>query len=188
MSAYLILFAVVLGVNLMPAFGPPTWSIIAAFGLNSDLPMPGIALAGALAAASGSLLLALATRCLRHWASERTRGNLAAARMALEHDKMRGILGLAQFALSPLPSAQLFKAAGWTGVRLLPFTLAFFSVRLISYGIYAGGAKAVQQLTFAETFRQNLASPLAVPVLVIMLAGLVALTRVSWARVFAKGK
>jgi hypothetical protein len=92
MSAYLILFAVVLGVNLMPAFGPPTWSIIAAFGLNSDLPMPGIALAGALAAASGSLLLALATRCLRLGLRKNQR-HLKAAGMLLEHDKMRGILG-----------------------------------------------------------------------------------------------
>jgi uncharacterized membrane protein YdjX (TVP38/TMEM64 family) len=188
MSAYLILFAVVLGVNSMPAFGPPTWSIIVIFGLNSDLPMPGIVLTGALAAASGRLLLALATRCLRRWASERTRGNLEAARMALGHNKMRGILGLALFALSPLPSAQLFEAAGLTRVQLLPFTLAFFAGRLISYSIYAGGAKAVQQLTFAETFRQNLTSPLAILVQVIMLAGLVALMRVNWARVFAKGK
>jgi hypothetical protein len=54
MSAYLILFAVVLGVNLIPAFASPTWSIIAVFGLNSDLPMRGIALTGALAAASGA--------------------------------------------------------------------------------------------------------------------------------------
>src|SRR5215210_6305038 len=28
MSDYLLLFAIVLGVNLLPAFGPPTWSIL----------------------------------------------------------------------------------------------------------------------------------------------------------------
>ena len=38
MSEYLLLFAIVLGVNLMPAFGPPTWSVIVAFGINSSMP------------------------------------------------------------------------------------------------------------------------------------------------------
>ena len=37
MSAYLILFAIVLGVNLMPAFGPPTWTLIVAYGLSSHI-------------------------------------------------------------------------------------------------------------------------------------------------------
>ena len=39
MTDYLMLFALVLGVNLLPAFGPPTWSIIVLFGLNSDMPL-----------------------------------------------------------------------------------------------------------------------------------------------------
>ena len=188
MSVYLVLFAMVLGVNLLPAFGPPTWSIIVIFGLNSNLPIPAIVLTGAIAAALGRFLLALATRRLRRWASDRTRSNLEAARVALEHNRTRGILGLGLFALSPLPSAQLFEAAGLTGVRLLPFTLAFFAGRLVSYTIYAGSAKAVQHLTFAETFRENLTSPLGILVQVIMLAGLVALMRVNWAGVLSKGK
>lgn len=39
MTSCLILFLVVLGINLLPAFGPPTWSIIVFYGLNSDLPL-----------------------------------------------------------------------------------------------------------------------------------------------------
>lgn len=35
---YLILFAIVLGVNMMPAFGPPTWSVIVLYGLNTNFP------------------------------------------------------------------------------------------------------------------------------------------------------
>jgi len=40
MSAYLLLFAIVLGVNLLPAFGPPTWSIVALYGLDTNLSLP----------------------------------------------------------------------------------------------------------------------------------------------------
>ncbi len=108
--------------------------------------------------------------------------------MALEHNRARGILGFALFALSPLPSAQLFEAAGLTGVRLLPFTLAFFASRLVSYTIYAGSAKAVQHLTLAEAFRQNLTSALGLLAQAVMLAGLVGLMRVNWAKVLANRK
>ena len=47
---YLVLFGVVYAINLLPAFGPPTWSIIVLYGLNTQMPAPGIVLVGALAA------------------------------------------------------------------------------------------------------------------------------------------
>ena len=39
MTAYLLLFLLVLGINMMPAFGPPTWTIIVLYGLNTDMPL-----------------------------------------------------------------------------------------------------------------------------------------------------
>lgn len=186
MTEYLLLFAIVFGVNLLPAFGPPTWSIIVLYGFNSDLPVPAIVGTGALAAALGRFCLAHGTRSLRGWVSERTRGNLEAARKVLEENKRRGILALGLFALSPVPSAQLFEAAGLTGVRLLPFTLAFFAGRLVSYSLYAGSAKAVEHLTIADTFRETLTSPFGIGLQVVMLAALVVLAKVDWARFLPK--
>ena len=186
MTEYLILFAIVFGVNLLPAFGPPSWSIIVLYGLNSDLPVPAIVATGALAAALGRFCLAHATRHLRRWVSDRTKANLEAARELLQKNKRRGVLALGLFALSPVPSAQLFEAAGLTGVRLLPFTLAFFAGRLVSYSIYAGSAKAIEHLTIADTFRDTLTSPLGIGLQVVMLAGLVALAKVDWARFLPK--
>jgi uncharacterized membrane protein YdjX (TVP38/TMEM64 family) len=185
MTEYLILFAIVFGVNLMPAFGPPTWSIIVLYGFNSDHPVPAIVGTGALAAALGRSFLAHGTRLLRRWVSEKTWRNLESEKGALEKNKRRGILALGLFALSPVPSAQLFEAAGLTGVRLLPFTLAFFAGRLVSYSIYAGSAKAAEHLTIGETFRDALTSPLGIGLQVVMLAGLVALAKVDWAKVVA---
>ena len=49
MTDYLILFAIVFGVNLLPAFGPPTWSIIALYTLNTDLRVPLLIFVGAVA-------------------------------------------------------------------------------------------------------------------------------------------
>jgi uncharacterized membrane protein YdjX (TVP38/TMEM64 family) len=181
-TPYLLLFAIVLAVNLMPAFGPPTWSVIVLYGINSDLPVPAIVVTGAFAAALGRYGLALGFRHLRSRVSQRTRDNLEAARAALEKNRGRGLLALGLFALSPVPSAQLFEAAGLTGVRLLPFTLAFFAGRLVSYSIYAVGAKAVERLTLGDTFREALTSPLGIGAQLVMLAGLVALAKVDWAR------
>lgn len=185
---YLILFAIVFGVNLMPAFGPPTWSIIVLFGINSALPTPAIVITGALAAASGRFMLAHGFRLLAKHVSDRTKHNLAAARQALEERKSASLLALGLFVLSPLPSAQLFAAAGLTGVRILPFTLAFFSGRLVSYSIYAGTAKAVEGLTIGDTFREVLLSPWGLALQIIMLAGLVALARIDWAKLLARKK
>lgn len=186
MTEALILFAIVLGVNLMPAFGPPTWSIVVLFGFNSDLPVPAIVGTAVVAAALGRFGLAHGTRLLRHWLSEETRANLAAARAALEKNRRRGWLALGLFALSPVPSAQLFEAAGLTGVRLLPFTLAFFAGRLVSYSLYAGGAHAVEDLTVGQAFRDALTSPLGIALQVAMLAALVLLAKVDWAKLLAR--
>lgn len=182
MTDYLILFAIVLAVNLMPAFGPPTWSIIILYGLSFDVPLPGIVLTGAAAAALGRYGLATSFRWLRRFVSDQTRRNLEAAKAALEKNKRRGVMALALFALSPVPSAQLFEAAGLTGTRLLPFTLAFFAGRLVSYSIYAGTAGVIEHYTLGDAFRESLTSPLGIAAQVAMLAALVALGKVDWAR------
>lgn len=104
MAHYLLLFAIVFGVNLLPAFGPPTWSIIALYTLNTDLRVPLLVLVGAVAAALGRFLLAHATRLVgARLLPQRTRRNLDAARKALERRKRHAILGLGLFALSPVP-------------------------------------------------------------------------------------
>ena len=46
-TQFLILFGVVYAINLLPAFGPPTWSVIVLFGLNTEMPVPGIVGVGA---------------------------------------------------------------------------------------------------------------------------------------------
>jgi uncharacterized membrane protein YdjX (TVP38/TMEM64 family) len=183
LADYLLLFAVVVAVNLMPAFGPPTWSVIVLFGLNTDLPVVGMVATGALAAASGRFLLACAFRLLGERVPERMRRNLAAAREAFERRKRAGVIALGLFALSPVPSAQLFEAAGLARVRLLPFTAAFFSGRLVSYAIYATTARTLRSRTLGEAFTEQLSSPVGMALQLAMIGALVALTMIDWTRV-----
>jgi len=45
---YLVAFACIFGVNLLPAFGPPTWAVLVFFKLNSDLAAVPLVLGGAV--------------------------------------------------------------------------------------------------------------------------------------------
>jgi uncharacterized membrane protein YdjX (TVP38/TMEM64 family) len=188
LESYLIFFLLVLAINMMPAFGPPTWSIIAVYGISTDLPLPGLVLVGALAAATGRLLLAHAFRLLGSRVPDKLRRNLTAARELFEHRPKAGMLALSLFALSPVPSAQLFEAAGLAGVRLLGFTAAFFAGRLVSYSIYAGAARTLRNRTLGDAMLEHLSSPWGIALQVAMIAALVWFVRIDWERIAAKAR
>lgn len=182
MLEYLTLFAIVLGVNLLPAFGPPTWAILVLYVLNSNLPPVPTILVAAVAAALGRFLLGHGFRLIGGRLPEKYRRNLDAARAALEKNKRGGLVALGLFALSPVPSAQLFEAAGLTGVRLLPFTLAFFLGRTVSYSIYVFTASSLRATSLGDAFRDAITNPIGIAVQVLMLGGLVLLARIDWAK------
>jgi uncharacterized membrane protein YdjX (TVP38/TMEM64 family) len=182
MTQYVLLFLIVMGVNLMPAFGPPTWTILVLYALNSDLPVVAVVLTGATAAASGRYLLATAFRLLETRLSTRVRGNLEAAGKLLEQNRGRTLAALGLFVLSPLPSAQLFEAAGLMRVRLLPFTIAFFLGRLLAYFLYASGAARIRETSIGQAFREGISQPVAIAVQLVLIAMLIALSRIDWTK------
>ena len=93
--------------------------------------------------------------------------------------------GLGLFALSPVPSAQLFVAAGLLTVPLVPLTVAFFAGRLVSYSIYVSAAAAAEE-SLGTVLGDVIGSPLAIALQLVMLAGLVLLLRVDWIAVAAR--
>ncbi|MGI8702657.1 MAG: hypothetical protein ACR2JU_15910 [Nocardioidaceae bacterium] len=177
---YLLAVVVVFGVNLLPAFGPPTWAVLVFFRLNSHLDAVPLVLLGAVAAASGRLLLAVAFSHLRGHISARQTANLAAAGKVLTRDRKRSVAGLALFALSPVPSAQLFEAAGLIKVALLPLTAAFFAGRLVSYTVYVAGASAAADTSAGQLVTSSFTSVWGIAIQVLLLLALAGLTRVDW--------
>ena len=180
-----VVVAAVLGVNLLPAFGPPTWSLLVFFRLNSDLAAVPLVLGGALAAASGRYVLATAARHFRSRLSDERREHLGAAEEMLVGSPRKAAAGLGLFALSPIPSAQLFVAAGLLDVPLLPLTAAFFAGRLVSYTLYVSAASLADD-TFGDVLRDSLTSPVGIALQFVLLGGLVALLRVDWTKVVAR--
>jgi hypothetical protein len=181
LTDYAIAAAVIFAINLLPAFGPPTWSILIVLTLNFDLSMAIIVPLGAVAAASGRFTLACGARAVRDRVSVNRRTNLDAARSLLTGNRRRTLGGLGLFAISPLPSAQLFVAAGLLAVPLVGLTLAFFCGRLISYSLYVGAASAAER-SLGGVVGESLTSPVGVALQILMLGMLVALWRVDWTR------
>lgn len=179
---YLVLAAVVFILNVVPAFAPPTWSVLVLFRLNTDVAPVPMVLIGALAASMGRWTLAIYTRALsRHLPADR-RQNLEAAGDVLLHRGARSAAGIALFALSPLPSAQLFEAAGLMNVRLFPFVAAFFAGRVVSYAIYVSGATLAKGTSVGTVIADSLRSPLGIALQVLLLLSLVALFKIDWTK------
>ncbi len=179
---YVWVALIVFGVNLMPAFAPPTWAVLVLLQLSYKLPIVPLVLVGALAAASGRYVLALAFRHGRRWLPKKYVANTQAAGELLLQHRGRSLLGMIVFLISPLPSAQLFEAAGLMAVPLLPLTGAFFLGRLVTYSVYATGAKAVADTDFGKLLIHQLTSPWGIALQVLMLVGIVMLGRIDWAR------
>ena len=174
------LAGVVLFFNLMPAFAPPTWAVLVLFSLNTELHPIVIVAVGAVFAGTGRYLLARATGLFRNRISNKSLANLEATQSLLTENTSRKVLTIGLFVLSPLPSAQLFEAAGLMGVRLLPLTLAFFSGRLVTYNFYVFGASELKAHGIGELITKEFKSVWAILFQVLMITAVVLLTRINW--------
>ena len=174
------LAGVVLLFNLMPAFAPPTWAVLVLFSLNTNLHPIVIVAVGAVFAGTGRYLLARGTGLFRNRISKKSLANLEAAQSLLTENTSRKVLTIGLFVLSPLPSAQLFEAAGLMGVRLLPLTIAFFSGRLVTYNFYVFGASELKAHGIGELITKEFRSVWAILFQVLMITSVVLLTRINW--------
>lgn len=179
-EVYLLVAAAIFGLNLVPVFGPPTWAVLVLFHLHQDLEVPLLVAVGAISAASGRLVLAVATRRLGRYLPRRHRENIEAAGQLLDRKRGHSIAALALFAVSPVPSAQLFEAAGLMKVKLVPVTAAFFAGRTVSYALYVGGANALSSTDTGKVLLSSLTSPWGLALEIAMVAALVLLARIDW--------
>jgi len=187
MTDILLMLGVVFLVNLLPAFGPPTWTVLVVFLLTYDIAEPVLVIGGAAAAASGRFVLAHAFRRLAPRLPEHKRRDLDAVGAVFTDRRggRYGVLGL--FLLSPLPSTPLFEAAGLTEkIALTPVTLAFFAGRLVTYSLYVGGASAAEK-TLGSTLQERFTSGWAIAIQLGLVAVLAGFVLVPWAKLLDRG-
>ena len=178
---YLALFAIVFGINLLPAFGPPTWAVLVFTRLHWHLNPIGLVLLGAVAAVAGRYLLARGAGHFKDRLPGRIRDNLENARALLERKRVGAIALFGLFVVSPLPSAQLFLAAGLLDLPLGLLALAFFLGRLVSYSIYVSVATLADK-QLGNVMGQVFGSPWSIALQVVLLVAVCILPLVNWRR------
>lgn len=181
MSHYFLAIAVIAGANLLPAFAPPTWSILVFFTLRYHMNPVVLVLLGVLSATLGRAILANIFRATRGWLPKGYVANMERIGAKIEENPKRAFGLLTLFFLSPISSAQLFEAAGIIKtIALGPLFLAFAGGRLISYSIYVSGASALKETSLGQIVIKEFTSPLAIAIQVLLILGLVALGNVKW--------
>ena len=177
-----VMLAAVFVVNLMPAFGPPTWTVLVFFGIKYDIPAAALVVGGAAAAASGRFILASVFRRIGGRLPPGKRADLEAVGEAITGSRASRWGTFLLFLVSPFPSTQLFEAAGLAPqVNLRAVTLAFFLGRLVTYSIYVGGA-TLAAATVGSILDEGFRSPWAIALQLLLLALLAAFVLIPWAK------
>src|SRR5438034_6220526 len=116
--ALAVAYAVTILINLLPAFAPPSWSVLAFFLIRYHLPLLLITVGGAAASTIGRLGLAVGTRRWgRRLLSERRRKSMQGLGRWLDAKPRWAVpIVVLLFALGPVPSNAVFIAAGLTGI------------------------------------------------------------------------
>ena len=183
MQNYLYLVALILFINSLPAFAPPTWAILIFFMINFDLNPFLLVLLGVLSATIGRAFLAWYCRKFAHLVPTKFAKNMDYAGKYIEGGNARKYTLIGLFLISPISSAQLFEAAGlMKSVRLKPLLAAFAVGRSISYSIYLTGANFISESTVGEVVMRELKSPLAIGTQIAMILGLVGFGQIDWAK------
>jgi uncharacterized membrane protein YdjX (TVP38/TMEM64 family) len=178
---YLALVAAILIANAVPAFAPPTWTILIFFLINYDLNPIALVILGVTSATAGRGFLAWYFRKFAHLVPTRFSKNMEFAGHYFQKDSGKKYAILALFLLSPISSAQLFEAAGFMKtVALKPLLAAFAVGRTVSYTTYVSGAAVLAASNFGDVIIHELRSPLAIATQIAMIIGLVALGSVDW--------
>ncbi|CAB4330394.1 MAG: hypothetical protein F2839_00600 [Actinobacteria bacterium] len=181
MWQYIVVAAVVFFANVLPAFAPPTWSILVFFTLNYNLQPVGIILLGVIAAALGRYLLALGFRRYRHLLPHWYLRNMENAATHVRRSTLSVSTLFIVFFVSPLSSAQLFEAAGiMKDLALRPLIAAFMAGRAITYSVYVLGAQALSDTSVGAILTKELRSPQGIALQVLMVALLVTLGAIKW--------
>jgi len=182
---FVILFAVVFAINLLPAFGPPTWAVLVYTRIHWHMDPVALVLLGGVAAMSGRYLLAHGARHFKQRLSGRMKENLDSVQDLLQKKKSRAVALVALFVVSPLPSAQLFVAAGLLDLPLGLLTFAFFLGRMVSYSIYVSAATLADK-QLGNVLAQSFGSPWSITLQVVLLIAVCALPFFNWKKLLKR--
>lgn len=185
LSTYLFLFILIIVINVIPAFMPASWMVLAFFTIAFHLNVPAVVLLGVTASTIGRTgLYFLANRYIARFLSAKQNANMTSLGEFLNRRHILFWL-VAAFSFLPLPSNHIYIAAGLARFNFRLLTASFIIGRTIDYALLVGGSN----LAFAgvsELLTKSVTSPAA---LAIQLAGLVLLVLIielDWRKILRR--
>jgi hypothetical protein len=183
---WLVVWALAVALNAVPAFMPPTWSVLAYFHLYHGLPVVPLAIVGALGATTGRTVLAVGSRAFRdRFVPASWRENVEALVTTLQSRPALALPSLALFALGPVPSNHLFVAAGLARVPLRPILVVFASARFVSYVLWVSAANVADR-SLRDVFGSRVAGWGAIALQIAGFALIVLAMRIDWRRLLQR--
>lgn len=184
---YLVLAVLVLGINLIPAFMPPTWMILAYFVVRFDLPLPGTVAIGATCATAGRLILASLSRTyLRPILPTAMKTSYTGiGKFIKTKNKLALPLLVLVYAFLPIPSNQVFMTMGLADLNTGLAGASFFLGRVISYTFWVSLANRVSD-NISLIFAKHFENPRTYIVEIVIFVVIYALGQVLWQRVRKK--
>jgi len=168
-------------INLVPAFMPSTWMVLAFFYIKFDLPLLLLTIPGAIVSGLGRLLLA---RGSAHFKRRFLKGQAADLQeLGYFLEGRRNYVGLATFlyTLTPLPTNNLFIAAGITEVSMARVLVGFCCARMLANTFWVWTTHRVFD-TLGELFGATFGNWVAIVLQVASLSSVILLFKVPWAR------
>jgi len=189
MREYLLIFAAVFGLNIIPFFAPATWTVLTFITVRYGIPLLPLALVGAVAATFGRLALAKLSRIIvrEKFLKAKTKKNIDDIKLHLERRKGLTFGLFLFYAFSPLPSNQLFIAYGLTNMPIIRIALPFFLGRVVSYTALSYSVSKAALHIFPNSLTRAFGGYfLIVQLLTILTVYL--FTKVKWHELFTKKK
>lgn len=181
MEIYLLALLAIIALNVLPAFAPPTWTLLVFLIINYDVNPIALVVIAVVSATTGRAILAWYFRKFAHLVPSKFATNMEYAGRYIESRPDRRYAVLALFLFSPISSAQLFEAAGMMKtIKLKPLLAAFALGRTFSYSTYVTGTVALAATNFGEVLISEIKSPLAIAVQLAMIAGFVFVGLIDW--------
>jgi membrane protein YqaA with SNARE-associated domain len=180
----LVAWAVAVVINVIPYFMPPTWAVVAFFLIAFSLPVWPLAIGCALASTAGRCALYyLSARWGRRLLPAKRRQNVdVLGRWLNARPSWRGVVDVLLYSLGPIPSNDLFIAAGLSGAKLWPVALGFLPGRLVSYPALALAAKGAND-HFDGALTRQWHDPKWLALELLSIAGLILFSRIDWPRI-----
>ena len=174
-------FALVLVINMVPAFMPSSWMVLAFFYIRFDLPLLVLTIGGALVSGLGRLALARGSAEFRRRFINGKEEDLRQLGAFLDHHRNYVAPATFAYTLTPFPTNNLFIAAGMAGVNLTWVLAGFWAGRILADTFWVWTTHRVFD-SIGDVFGTAVRGPIAIGLQLSSLVSVFLFYQLPWGR------